>query len=172
MQADGDLWEQAWEAVLQRGHAAQTLSKAEGHATAQHVDEGLVRACDKEGNDWADELANKGAFQHEPYVVKLATWLQARQSACAQFMTRVHGVIIAVMQAERKERERRMTVQAALQGFDPRKEMLAPCTLPKHEGPEHAVRFRMIPPAIGIHRMGKRQTYYEAVQSGCALHSR
>ena len=62
LQADGDLWEQAWEAVLQRGPAAQRLSKVKGHATAQQVEEGLVQACDKAGNDWADEFANKGAF--------------------------------------------------------------------------------------------------------------
>lgn len=126
LQADGVLWEQAWEGVLQRGHAAQTLSKVKGHATTQQVDEGLGRACDKEGNDWADEFANKGAFQHEPHAVKLAKCLQVRQSAIAPLMTRVHRVVIAVMQAESKERERRLTVQTALQGFDPCLR-LAPC---------------------------------------------
>ena len=78
LQADGDLLEQAWEAVLQSGHAAQTLTKVKGHATEEQVNKGLVRPCDKSGNDWADDFANRGALQHEPFAVMLAKWLQAR----------------------------------------------------------------------------------------------
>ena len=75
MQADGDLWELAWQAVLERGPDAQKVSKVKGHATQQHIDEGLATAEQKEGNDWADTYADKGAMQHEPVAVKLAKWV-------------------------------------------------------------------------------------------------
>ena len=67
------------------------------------------------------------------------------------------------MGAERKERDRRKTIQTAVQGVGPCKEMFATCVLPKHEEGEHAIKLRMIPPTTGCHRMAKRQAYYEAV---------
>ena len=35
--------------------------------------------------------------------------------------------------------------------------------LPKHEGIENAVKLKMIPPTTGVHKLGKRQAYYEEV---------
>jgi len=40
LQVDGDLWEQAWEAVLKRGVGNQSLRKVKGHATEQDVADG------------------------------------------------------------------------------------------------------------------------------------
>ena len=100
LQPDGDLWELAWNAVLQRGPEAQTLSKVKGHATQSQVDEGVVAAEDKEGNDWADDFANRGAGQHQVHALKLARWLQQRHACYMKFMVRVHKCMAAVLGAE------------------------------------------------------------------------
>ena len=60
LQTDGDLWEQAWLAVLKRGAGNQTLRKAKGHATEKDVRNGRSNPADKEGNDFSDKLADKG----------------------------------------------------------------------------------------------------------------
>ena len=50
-------------AVLARGPGQQVLTKVKGHATAAQVEEGRVKPEDKEGNDWADSFAERGAKQ-------------------------------------------------------------------------------------------------------------
>ena len=61
LQADGDLWRMGWMAVLARGVGRQTLKKVKGHATARQVEEGVAAEDEKEGNDWADSFADRGA---------------------------------------------------------------------------------------------------------------
>ena len=63
MQPDGDLWQQVWIATERRGPPAPKLTKVKGHATLEDVSEERVRACDKAGNDWADDLAERGAVR-------------------------------------------------------------------------------------------------------------
>ena len=53
-QVDGDLWEQAWIAVRQRGVGNQTLRKVKGHATEKDVAEVIAIAKDRDGNDKSD----------------------------------------------------------------------------------------------------------------------
>ena len=59
LQADGDLWQMAWKAILCRGLGAQKLTKVKRHSTAEQVEQGEVDAADKEGNDWADYSQRK-----------------------------------------------------------------------------------------------------------------
>lgn len=80
LQADGDLWELAWQAVLERGPDAQIICIAKGHSTQQHIDSGLATVEQKEGNDWADTSADKGAWLHEPVAVQFAKWMQRRHA--------------------------------------------------------------------------------------------
>ena len=103
-------------AVLARGAGKQALTKVKGHATAEDVAEGTVQAVDKEGNDWADTYAERGAKQREgcrfgdvdfDLKLMLANWLHARQ---AKYIKLVHGIqkmMAAVIRAEQEERERR-----------------------------------------------------------------
>ena len=49
LQRDGDLWEQAWTAVIKRGAANQDLRKVKGHATLEDVQQGKATAEDKYG---------------------------------------------------------------------------------------------------------------------------
>ena len=57
---DGDLWEQAWLAALERGTGNQPLSKVKGHAAEKDIEKGISNPEDKEGNDVSDKLADKG----------------------------------------------------------------------------------------------------------------
>ena len=59
LQKDGDLWEQAWKAVLNRGAANQDPRKVKGHATIEDIKAGRSIDADKKGNDKSDENADK-----------------------------------------------------------------------------------------------------------------
>ena len=141
------------------------MSKVKGHATEAQVEEGTVAAEDKEGNDWADEFANKGARQHEPHALKLARWLQQRHNCYRKFMGRVQSCIAVVLKAEQKEREKKKLQQAMIEGYDAEKVMVATCLLPAHEDSGLANSLSMIPATRGVHRMSVRQHYYEAVHA-------
>ena len=60
LQTDGDLWQQAWLAVVQRGSGNQSLRKVKGYATMEDIQQGLSNKEDKEGNDKSDNLADDG----------------------------------------------------------------------------------------------------------------
>ena len=60
MQPDGDLWEQAWQAVLRRGAENQRIRKVKGHATEADVQNGTATRKDKDGNHYSDQNADKG----------------------------------------------------------------------------------------------------------------
>ena len=60
LQVDGDLWEQAWKAVLKTGIGNQFLRQTKGHATEKDVENGVSNREDKRGNDYSDELADRG----------------------------------------------------------------------------------------------------------------
>ena len=64
LQTDGDLWEQAWLAVLKRGANNQDLRQIKGHATDKHIQEGKATREDKIGNDKSDELADEWGYSH------------------------------------------------------------------------------------------------------------
>ena len=58
---DGDLWELFEQLVKQRGPKSVRITKVKRHDAQEMVDEGKVRAEDKEGNEKADEAADMGA---------------------------------------------------------------------------------------------------------------
>eukprot|EP00969_Alexandrium_andersonii_P220594 9742713-Alexandrium_andersonii.AAC.1 len=47
MMRDGDLWRLLDEVVAARGPATLTLKKVKGHATQQHVEQGLISSVDR-----------------------------------------------------------------------------------------------------------------------------
>ena len=79
LQTDGDLWEQAWKAVLIRAAANLTVRKVKGHAASEDVAQGRATAYDKTGNDKVDKLADEGvtAIQGRGFA-KLADWCTRR----------------------------------------------------------------------------------------------
>ena len=77
LQVDGDLWEQAWNAVLSRGIGNQYLMQVKGHATEEDVSKGLATSDDREGNDISDKLADNGVEQVAGIrLVKLGKWCE------------------------------------------------------------------------------------------------
>eukprot|EP00973_Karenia_brevis_P029452 4062813-Karenia_brevis.AAC.1 len=72
LQSDGDLWEHFYNAVRAKGPQSVCISKMQGRATAEQVQAGDVRAVDKDGNDKADEAADKGVEVHGKEVVRAA----------------------------------------------------------------------------------------------------
>lgn len=142
LQADGDHWEFAWQAVLERRPDAQIISKVKGHATQQHSDRGIATVEEKEGNDWVDTYAGRDAGQHEPVAVQLAHWMQRTHAGHVKLIGGVHIMIAVVAFAERTERERRQKIRNYLQGHDSSKEAKVSCKLPKHEDASRAEQFK------------------------------
>ena len=65
-----------------------------GHSTQEMVDEGKVKKEDKEGNDEADDAADKGSIGEQPRIYYLARLHSRRQKAYEDFMSKVHRYII------------------------------------------------------------------------------
>ena len=59
-QKDGDLWQQAWRAIIRKGVSNQRLRKVKGHATQCDIDKGISTAKNKEGNDKSDKNVDDG----------------------------------------------------------------------------------------------------------------
>ena len=62
--ANGDLWLLFSQAMAARSPGSASFTKVLGHAKEIDVQRGRVLACDKIGNDGADECACHGADQH------------------------------------------------------------------------------------------------------------
>ena len=115
LQPDGDLWQQVWRAIAERGPHAQKLTKVKGYATSEDVVEERVRGRDKAGNDWADDLAERGAVRigteqgvlgtKRTASIEMASWVKMRHAAYCAFMFQVQTLIAKVLVAERAERE-------------------------------------------------------------------
>ena len=105
LQIDGDLWEQAWKAVLKRGAGNQTLRKVKGHATEQDVIDGKSTEKDRDGNDKSDKLADKGVEEIAGQgLVKLGSWCEARWKRFRKVVNRIHNMILGVTIAEKAEK--------------------------------------------------------------------
>lgn len=176
LQADGDLWEVVWHAILERGVHTQAVSKVRGHATKEQVEAGTVRACDKCGNDWADTFADKGALQDRDVMLgsvfygskgHVAAWFVKRQKAYVTFLSKVQTVIVAVLKVEKEERQRRKAVKTLLQGYGDDILAMVTCTLPVDPiDAAQYVHVHVNPPMTGVHRQGgRRQGMYGAVHN-------
>ena len=105
LQTEGDLWQQAWYAVVKRGSRNQSLRKVKGHATMEDIQKGISNADDKKGNDKSDEQADEGVESIQGRgLVKLASWVANRHDKYGTFMKRVHKFIAGVLIAEKERR--------------------------------------------------------------------
>ena len=106
LQTDGDLWELAWEAILERGATSQQLRKVKGHATTEDIATGKTIEADKFGNDNSDEAADRGVQSlGGAGLVKLGNWTTRRHDKYKKFMGRIHKFIVAITNVEKEERE-------------------------------------------------------------------
>ena len=154
LQVDGDLWEIAWKAILQRGSLNQKIRKLKGHATEEDVKEGRSTKKDQEGNDKADRNADKGVeMVHGKGLVRLAEWLAEKHNRYVHFMGRIQKVIAAVTLAEKEARKNASECEKAVLGYDPAKWQRTDAAIRNHNEQEYDFgKLRMPPPVLGLHR--------------------
>ena len=87
--SDGDLWELFWNAAAAKGTRAVRLSWVKGHATQQHVDEGITTAKDRTGNHHADKAADAGNQVHGTQVLRVANLMHERHKHYQKFFKKV-----------------------------------------------------------------------------------
>ena len=90
---------------MQKGPRAICLTKVKGHATQAMVDEGTLIAAHKEGNNGADEGADKRAVDEQQDLSNAARKYAGRQWRYKQMMVRVHLYIIHLRKATREKLE-------------------------------------------------------------------
>ena len=167
LQVDGDLWEQAWKAVLKRGAGNQTLRKVKGHATELDVAEGRATQEDRDGNDKSDKLADKGVEEIAGQgLVKLGSWCETRWKRCRKLVNRIHKMIVGVTQAEKAERAKQLTIFKATQGYDPEKWVKTRPRIRDESNldPDYN-HIELVPHTTGKHRFAHCQTRYEQIHN-------
>ena len=60
-----DLWEVLWRIVKSRPNFATKVKWTKGHATQDHIDDGLTTKQEAANNDMADRAADEGRLQHK-----------------------------------------------------------------------------------------------------------
>ena len=167
MQADGDLWEQVWQAILKRGAANQQIRKVKGHATSEDVQAGRSTVDDKTGNDKSDANADKGVQSIAgDGLVCLAGWVAKRQAAYKQFIARIHRYIAAITIIEKEERAKAGRIRKALLGYDAEKWIKSNGKIRKET--QETITFQklnMPPPTKGRHKFAHCQRLYEEVRN-------
>ena len=166
LQSDGDLWKLYWHGLMERGPLSIVITKVKGHATMKQVLNQEVKASDKDGNDWADTYATKGIQEHGPAVVRIAKYFGQRQANYEKLMEEVQLTIIAVIKAEKTERENRQKVQNASKGFDEQKVAITTGIIPHHPQDEVEARTLLLtPPTRGPHKYRKQQALYVSIHN-------
>ena len=165
VQTDGDLWEQAWAAVIKRGAANQKLRKVKGHATQEDITAGRSTQTDKHGNDRSDENADKGVQSiGGDGLVRLASWAVGRHAEYKRFIARIQKFIAAITIVEKEEREKTAKVEKAVLGYDPNKWIKSNGTIRKED--PTSVQYEKLPlppPVRGKHKFKHCQCLYEQV---------
>ena len=82
---DGDLWQGFQKFVIRKCPWAVWVSKVKGHATAEQVEAGVVKAADKEGNDKADTAADRASKDEQRYLAMIANIFSKRNKAYQDF---------------------------------------------------------------------------------------
>ena len=145
----------------------QDLRKVKGHAIAEDVRKGKSTAQDKEGNDRIDRNADKGVAQIAGEgLVKLGTWVAARQEQYIKFVARIHKMIAAVTEAEKEERNKAKAIDKQVLGYDPEKWVETELNLDRSLQHRRVVSTLDIPPPVpGVHKHKYCQRLYEEAHS-------
>ena len=108
LRPDGDLWAIAEQAISSRGANSVTVAWTKGHATWIHLLNGTTTYKDAIGNGFADAAADHGhrvvGRQAEKRVLDN---IAAMQVAYVKLMARLQRYAIAIIDADKAERERR-----------------------------------------------------------------
>ncbi len=74
-------------------------------------------------------------------------------------------MIVGVISAEQKERQRRKDIKSAVVGYDMDKEAIVTCKLPRQEVEAEAQKLEMMPNTKGKHKYAKCQDFYESIHT-------
>ena len=95
---DGDLWYHLYLAIKAKCTRAIQFTWVKGHATEDHIAQGVTTRAHKIGNDAADQVADAGTDLHGTDLCKIACWLYHRSVAYTNFMKCVsHHIIEAYL---------------------------------------------------------------------------
>ncbi len=92
--SDGDLWQHFANAAAIKTPQSIRLTWTKGHATAQHVLQGITTKADREGNRIADLAADEGVKLHGEEVHEIARLFSKRYKQHRDFMLKVCKHII------------------------------------------------------------------------------
>ena len=160
---DGDLWELFEERVKQRGPKSVRTTKVEGRATQEIVNEGKVRAEDKERNDNADEAADMGATTSQGKLHIFAEIFSWRHARYRSRMARIQRFIVELKKEEKKLKQEEEKAKDPFEKKEARKEQVAQ-TL-SYPNPEEGERLRMHNTKGQWCKDKEEQRYVQGVQS-------
>lgn len=147
LQNDADLWKLLW-----------AWQKVKGHATEEHIRNGIATEETKRGNDSADLYAPRGILEHQEQAVNLAKWLKDRQERYAKLVARIKIMFVAVPKKEKEERAKSKAEQSFAMGYDRSKHEYVTRRLPEVEQQaEQLVKLDLVPPVKGTHSYMKQQ---------------
>ena len=101
---DGDLWKVAWVMLKQRGMGTVRVTKVKGHATEEHVQQGLVQEMHKQGNDQADSAATCGVQATGHGKIQYMIWVKKRHRAYMDFVAKIQKLTAAVLKLDKEHR--------------------------------------------------------------------
>ena len=94
--SDGDLWEHFWLAATAKDAKAIKISWVKGHATSQHVEQGVTTDANRKGNHKADEAAEAGNQIHGAELIRVANFMHLRLN---QYQTFFNKVVVHITEA-------------------------------------------------------------------------
>ena len=113
LMSDGDLWEHFYKALKAKNPRAFKATWVKGHATEDHVNEGVTTKLHKEGNFEADRAADLGAALHGELFGKTIKAFGVRLFNYTGFVTKVAKHIIEAVLISSELNSRREAVEEA-----------------------------------------------------------
>ena len=127
---DGDMLQTVWRGIQTRGPASQRLSKVKGHATVEDVANGIATSEDRTGNNESDACATLGIREATPGAIRrIICWLTKRHTLYGLWMNKTDRMIVAVLKAEKEQREVRTKAEKLLLGVDGVNTAMINCTI-------------------------------------------
>ena len=114
LQPNGDIWCTIEQIIDERGEGTTKVTKLNGHATQQHIDDKVITAENKAGNEIADRLANDANEGFPKHVRELANLYVHRTN---QYREPVHVIQLTMIRVIEAMQQRKASL-ALLQSPD------------------------------------------------------
>ena len=118
---DGDLWQQAWSILLQRGQASFRISKVKGHARDIDVQHSQELAEHKKGNDIADDAADLGLESNGNGKAAYGSYLHRRQEAYTKLVGEIQTMLVEVLKLSIEKRQQQRKKKDPVKGSTKKK---------------------------------------------------